>query len=257
MRLSFPNAEHPDVLAGDGIIRIGSAPGNDIVLADLGAQHARLTRDVRGIVLEIAEAGARAHVNARPVREKAFVRYGDTVCLGSISIVVSAADPVEFSEVQRPPPAQGPQRGVIRGMSGTWFGKSVAIADGLLISVGKGGGAVLGETAESTRAVRFGVGASGLSLDSEQSSSCLLNGRRITSTPLRTGDQLTLGRDRFVIECSSAKPVEEAVALTDVDDISSQTPADEARRSVSAIWWLLGAAALIGLVLVAILLRGV
>ncbi|MFZ2237384.1 MAG: FHA domain-containing protein, partial [Dokdonella sp.] len=209
MRLSFPNAEHPDVLAGDGTIRIGSAPGNDIVLADLAAHHARLTRDLRGIVLDIAESGARAHVNARPVREKAFVRYGDTLCLGSTSIAVSAVDPVEFSQVRRPGPVQGAQSGVIRGMSGTWFGKSVAIFDGLLISVGRDGGAVLGESAESTRSVRFGVGASGLSLESEESSGSLLNGRRIMSTALRNGDQLNLGRERFVIECSSAKPIEE------------------------------------------------
>ena len=257
MQLSFPNAEHTDVLAGDGVIRIGSAPGNDIVLADIAPLHARLTRDVRGIVLEIAEVGARAHVNARPVREKAFVRYGDTVCLGSISIVVSAVDPDELSQGQRPPAVHGPQRGVIRGMSSTWFGKSVTITDGMVLSIGSDGGAVLGESADSTPSVRFCVGACGLSFDDGLSSGSLLNGRPITATALRNGDQLNLGRDRFVIECSSAKPVAEAVEIADADDGFSQAPADEARRNISAIWWLLGAAALIGLVLVGILLRGV
>lgn len=257
MRLSFPNAEHPDVLAGDGIIRFGSALGNDVVLAELAAQHARLTRDVRGIVLEIAEAGARAHVNARPVRERAFVRYGDTLCLGSISIVVSAVDSVDVSQVPRPPAVQGPQRGVIRGMSGKWFGKSVEITDVLMLSIGRDGGALLGESADAIPAVRFRAGISGLIVESEELSGSLLNGRRVMSMAVRNGDQLTLGRDRFVIECSSAKPIEETVNVVDPDDIAAQAPADEARRSISAIGWLLGAAAMIGLVLVAILLRGV
>lgn len=256
MRLSFPNAEHPDVCAGEGVIRIGSASDNDIVLADLANRHARLTQDVRGIVLEICDRGARAHVNARPVREKAFVRLGDTLCLGAISIGVSAVDAVELSQVERPTAVQGPQRGVIRGMSGVWFGKSVSIADGLMISVGRDGGAMLGGTADAKVAVRFRSGESGLTIHSEEHSGSLLNGRRITSTALRTGDQLTLGRDRFVIECSSAKPLEEVSdAIDEIDP--SEAPADEARRNISAICWLLGAAALIGLVLVTILLRGV
>ena len=256
MRLSFPNAEHPDVLAGDGVVRIGSAAGNDIELADLAEQHARLTQDVRGIVLEIAEAGARAHVNARPVREKAFVRYGDTVCLGSTSIVVSAVDPAELSEVRQTRPVHGPQSAVIRGMSGTWFGKSVAIADGALISIGRDGGAVLGETADSFLAVRFRNGTSGLIVQSEESSGSLLNGRRVMSMAVRNGDQLTLGRDRFVIECSNAKEIKEAVDFSDPDDIAAQTPADETRRSLGAMWGLRGAASMIGLIRGALLLRG-
>ena len=255
MRLSFPNAEYPDVVAGEGVIRIGSASDNDIVLADLADHHALLTRDARGIVLEIRDTGARAHVNARPVREKAFVRRGDTLCLAAISIVVSAADPLELCLVERPTPVQGPQRGIIRGMSGAWFGKSVAIADGLMISVGREGGAILGETADSNVAVRFRSGESGLTMQSEEPSGSLLNGRRITSTALRTGDQLTLGRDRFVIECSSAKRLEETIdSIDDVD--SNHALTDQTERSISAIWWLLGAAALIGMILVAMLLRG-
>lgn len=257
MRLSFPSGEHPDVLAGDGLIRIGSAADNDIVLADLAAEHARLTRDARGIVLEIADAGARAHVNARPVRERAFVRYGDNLCLGSISIVVSAVDSREISQVPRSPAVQGPPRGVIRGMSGKWFGKSVEITEGLMLSIDRDGGALLGETADSTLAVGFRVGTSGLIVESEEPMGSLLNGRRVMSVAVRNGDQLTLGRDRFVIECSNAKPIEETVTVVDLENIAIAAPADDAQRSIGAIWWLLGAAALIGLTLMAVLLRGV
>lgn len=257
MRLSFPNGEHADVLAGDGCIRIGSAAENDIVLDGLGGHHARLTRDRRGIVLEIVETGARAHVNARPVREKAFVRYGDTLCLDSITMTVAEMAAGELEANDRPHPVQGLQRGVIRGVSGTWFGKSVAIADGLLIGLGKGGAAIIGETADSIPALRFAVTPTGFLVHGMEPSGSLLNGHLCSSNGLRSGDQLVVGRDRFVVECSTAKPVVEIpdpVAVARAADTANQ---EEARRSSGAIWWLIGAAALIGLILVAILMRGV
>ena len=42
MRLSSPNGEHPDVVIEQGDIRIGSAPGNRVVIPDAGlsANHA-------------------------------------------------------------------------------------------------------------------------------------------------------------------------------------------------------------------------
>ena len=36
MRLNFPNGEHPDVVVDQGEVRIGSAPGNRVVVADAG-----------------------------------------------------------------------------------------------------------------------------------------------------------------------------------------------------------------------------
>lgn len=257
MRLSFPNGEHADVVAGDGCIRIGSAAENDIVLEGLRAHHARLTRDMRGIVLEIVESGARAHVNARPVREKAFVRYGDTLCLDSITLTVAemAASGLEVSDPETP--ARGLQRGVIRGVSGRWFGKSVAIADGLLIGIGRDGAAIIGESSDSTPALRFAVTATGLLIHSMEPSGSLLNGHRCSSNGLRSGDQLVVGRDRFVVECSTAKPVVEMPDPMAAARAESTANEVEARRSSGAVWWLIGAAALIGLILVAILMRGV
>lgn len=257
MYLSFPNDEHADVHAGDGCIRIGSSADNDIVLASLRGHHARLTRDARGIVLELVESGSRAHVNARPVREKAFVRYGDTLCLDAITLMVASMPAGEPEATNRPSPVQGPQRGVIRGVSGAWFGKSVEIADGLLISLGKNATAILGETAESTPALAFAVTPTGLMMHSREPSGSLLNGHRCMSMALRSGDQLIIGRDRFVVECNAAKPVVEGSDAADAAVEAEATNDDQARRSSSAVWWLISVAALIGLILVAILMRGI
>ena len=257
MRLSFPNGEHADVRAGDGCIRIGSSADNDIVLAGLREHHARLTRDARGIVLEVVESGGRAHVNARPVREKAFVRYGDTLCLDSITLVIATMTPGDLETSDRPNPMEGPQRGVIRGVSGAWFGKSVEITDGLLISLGKGANAILGETVESTPALCFAVTPTGFMIHSKEPSGSLLNGHRCMATALRSGDQLIVGRDRFVVECNGTKSVAEEIDDADGDVETAEANNDQSRRSSSAVWWLIGAAALIGLILVVILMRGV
>ena len=257
MRLSFPNGEHADVRAGDGCIRIGSSADNDIVLAGLREHHARLTRDARGIVFEVAESGSRAHVNARPVREKAFVRYGDTLCLDSITVLIATVAPSDLEGTDRIKPFEGPQRGVIRGVSGAWFGKSFEIVDGLTISLCKDASAILGETAESTPALCFAVTPTGLMIHSKEPSGSLLNGHRQMDSLLCSGDQLIVGRDRFVVECNGAKPVVEEIDAADTDGETEATSDNEARRSSSAVWWLIGAAAMIGLILVAILMRGV
>lgn len=257
MRLSFPNGEHADVVAGDGRIRIGSSANNDIVLTQLRERHASLTRDVRGMVLEIVDAGARAHVNARPVCEKAFVRYGDTLCLDSVTMTVAAMEPNELENSDRARALKGPQRGLLRGVSGGWFGKSVEIEDGLLISIGKDGAAVVGETSESTPALRFAATQTGLAMHSAEPSGSLLNGHRCMNAVLLSGDQLIVGRDRFVIECSNAKPVLEELNGAASEAEPALANNDQSRRGSGAVWWLIGAAAVIGLILVAILMRGV
>src|SRR5512142_2797852 len=83
MRLSFLNGEHADFVVEDGVISLGSAEGNTLVLAgrDIAPWHARITVDRRGIVLEVLDFAARTHVNARPVREKALLRLGDVLVL--------------------------------------------------------------------------------------------------------------------------------------------------------------------------------
>ena len=53
MRLSFPQAEHKDVIVHTGEIRIGSDPDNDVSLVSSGIspRHARLLIDRRGYLL--------------------------------------------------------------------------------------------------------------------------------------------------------------------------------------------------------------
>src|SRR5690554_20208 len=95
MRLTFPNGEHPDVVIDQGEVRIGSAPGNRVVIADAGLspQHAVVRIDAqRGIMLKLDAGSGGAHVNARPVREMALLRLGDVVSLNRLQVLVKPDD---------------------------------------------------------------------------------------------------------------------------------------------------------------------
>jgi hypothetical protein len=86
MKISFPGGERQDFLAGDGALRIGSLPENDIVLPaakGVRPQHLEIQLEPRrGITLSVREVGAPVQVNGRPVKEKAILRLGDVVIAG-------------------------------------------------------------------------------------------------------------------------------------------------------------------------------
>lgn len=72
MRIEFPNSAREDFHWDGPVLRIGSAPDNDLILAShqAGAYHLRIQLDRRGWVLQMLPQGNRIYVNARPVREK-------------------------------------------------------------------------------------------------------------------------------------------------------------------------------------------
>ena len=63
MRIEFPNSARGDFFWTQSVLRIGSAPDNDLILAaqQAAAHHARIQQDRRGLVWtvcrEIAAAG--------------------------------------------------------------------------------------------------------------------------------------------------------------------------------------------------------
>lgn len=264
MRLSFPNGDYPDVLVADGSVRLGASSDNDIALPELSERHARLTRDARGVVLEILDASARAHVNARPVREKAFVRYGDTLCLGAVTIAViqhlpeeAVGEPGAWQSLR-----QGLPRGVLRGMNGKWFGKSVAIGEQLVVGSDDAGELCLSAHPQVREFARIDVAPGAIHLSSSEVAGTLVNGLRRERVSLKTGDQLSFGRDRFVVECSSAETWVPDLIAAEAEPEHATEPAavdqdDDAAGTSTAIWWLIAAAALIGAALAAVLAAGV
>ncbi|GIX36660.1 MAG: hypothetical protein KatS3mg126_2439 [Lysobacteraceae bacterium] len=148
MRICFPNGEHRDVAIGDGGVSLGADRDNDVILEAEGIRprHATITRDPRrGILLHVS-AGASVHVNGREVREFAMLRLGDVIHLGRATLLLKPERDevirVEVPDASAPHPADPVSRAaasrvVLRGVSGGFFGRSLALQSRVVVGSGK------------------------------------------------------------------------------------------------------------------------
>jgi len=268
MRLSFANGEHADVVVGEGAASLGNAEGNTVVLSgrDVAAWHARLTVDARGIVLEVLDPAARTHVNARPVREKALLRCGDVLCLGKVMIALKA-DRDDLIDTRLPEQAAAapptyPPRVLLRGVSGSHFGKAIAVNRRLTIGRDRSCDLVVDEPRVAPHhATIEHVGEAIYLREIAPTQGTAVNGVRIAGAVVHPGDQLTFGHSHFIVEAPGLPARGSAGAdADDTDRAGAAADADEAAlaepRAQGAIWWLIGAAALIALALGLLLHRG-
>jgi pSer/pThr/pTyr-binding forkhead associated (FHA) protein len=274
MRLSFPNGEHADVIVNAGVVSIGAAQGNAITLAASGVKprHARLVIDQRGVILEVLDAQARTHVNARPITEKALLRLGDVVNVDAVPIVlkpdrddvIDTRIPLDESLPAGPRP--GVASVVLRGVSGAHFGKTIAVGERLVIGHGSHG-LDLDEPGMLERHTSIEAVGEAIHLrDLGSSSGTAINGVTVKNAVLHPGDQIAFGRNRFVLEAPgypargqrAATPANLTPAITQTMS-AIQIPdsvAVAADHGGNGVWWLILAAALIGLGIAALLWFG-
>jgi pSer/pThr/pTyr-binding forkhead associated (FHA) protein len=268
MRLSFANGERADFIMDGGVVNLGSAAGNGLVLAgrDVAPWHARLLVDARGIVLEIMDPAARTHVNARPVREKALLRCGDVVCLGqtAIALKVDRDDAISVAIPSAPPaspPPSQPARVVLRGVAGSHFGKAIGVNPHLVIGSGTDSDLVLDDPRIARRhAVLEWAGERIWLRDIDSLDGTLVNGVRVRNAAIHPGDQLGFDRSQFVVEAPGLPVRGEAGQLAGEEGARMPASGDgEGAGSPvqGSIWWLIGAAALIALGLLLLFHRGV
>ncbi len=209
MKLSFPGNEHKDIISGDGVVRVGSAPDCRVVLPagkDIGAHHADIEIDQkRGLTLIVADAAVSVHVNARPIKQKAILRLGDMVTVGQVRMVLRP----DQDRTEKPPKAssaaqpmrQAPPRVVLRGVSGAYFGKVISLRATTTIGSGPDCDLVLTEPGLSARQVSIENTPNGLYLRSiGQASGAYVNGTQVRELVLKPGDQLAFDQNRFLIE---------------------------------------------------------
>lgn len=264
MRLSFPNGEHADALIRSGTASLGTSDRNTIVIPghDVAPLHARLTAGERRLVLEVVDGSSRTHVNCRPVRERALLRAGDTVHLGSVAMELK---PDHDSEVAIPVLGNRADRStpptpevVLRGLSGAYFGRSIPIRGDISVGSAPDCALVVAGSSISARHAVIGYRGDHLALcGSNAGAITRVNGIPVRDAVLRHDDQLAFGTQRFLVEAPGMDPRESGGKM------ESGTPTagidETTRREVSSrggIWWLIGAAALIGFVLALSLLRG-
>lgn len=241
-----------------GVVSFGNAEGNTVVLParDVVPWHARVTVDARGAVLEIVDPGARAHVNARPVREKALLRSGDVLCLGKIAIALKAD---RDDEILTKVPAAGsgrataaaqPPKVVLRGVSGSHFGKTIPVNQTLLIGRAPECGLVIDEPRVAPRHASLEHAGDAIYLRGvDASASLFVDGIRVRDAIVHPGDQLSLENHHFIVEAPGL-PLRGEDRLRDAHAITQPLePIDHGRLPSShahhAIWWLIGAATII------------
>lgn len=281
MRLHFPHREHADLLVAPGDTTLGAARDNTVVLdrPGIAAHHASISVGDRGFVLSVVDGSARVHVNARPVREKAILRLGDVVSLDTLQFVLKPdRDASIRTDVPDAPARAGddaatrvrnvPPRVVLRGVSGTYFGRIVPLRGKLVIGRGSDCDLVLDEPEMSRRHAMIENSGDMIFLrDLGSANGTFVNGVQVRNAVLHPDDQIAFDHNRFLLEAPGLPgrdhaEIDErnapnitqtmrAVRLPE-DDQPMSAPQNPATRN--DIWWLIGAAALIGLGITLLLL---
>lgn len=227
-------AREPALHPGD-TLSIGSATDNDVVAAGGEAHHATITLDRRGLVLDVCPGSQRVYVNARPVRERAMLRYGDAITVGAQKFMVTSdVEPAltDFNERDAVPAPVA-----LRLVSGTDSGRSLAVSPELRLGLGS---RHFGDLAYSCLVTQA---PGGLAFESD-SATPRVNGWHCKAARLHPGDQITLGEHRLVVDGPS---LEHAAHVATLPPPAPPAPPvePEADATHAEVWWLIGAATLL------------
>lgn len=213
MKLVFPGGEHPQVLLGPGVNRVGSDPQANIVLDRPGVQpqHCELHVTRGGVMLQVP-AGTTVAVNGRRVDGLIALRPGDSVELDGVQARLASMDAAAPRQHQAPPAAPDSAnddpaatavhpvvpRYVLRGIAERAFGRTYPLV----------GPTVLGRAPECTlrldtpglsrQHARLSPNEDGVLVeDLGSTNGSFVNGRRVQRAQARPGDEVAFDRVRF------------------------------------------------------------
>lgn len=247
MKLVFPGGEHPQVLLGPGVNRIGSDPAANIVLNRPGVlpQHCQLHVTASGVMLDVPH-GTTVSVNGRQVDGLIALRSGDTVAFDQVQARLSAMESAGavrhvgssnrlLESANDDPGATAVRpvvpRFVLRGVSGEAFGRTYPILGVTTIGRAPECNLRIDEPGISRMHARLLPADDGLLMeDLGSANGCFLNGKRVLRGEARPGDEVGFDTLRFRLMA----PGQEA-ALAE-----SQT--ESPTRVPSPWWWVAGAA---------------
>lgn len=244
MKLVFPGGEHPQVLLGEGVNRIGSDPNANIVIDRPGVmpQHCQLHVTSNGVTLDVP-TGASVTVNGRPVAGLIALRQGDTVAFDNVQARLASVDAVSpvASRIGPATPASNDGAGVtavraalpryvLRAVSGSGFGRSHPVAGTTVVGRAPDCSLRLDESGISRMHARLMPTADGLQLeDLGSTNGSFINGKRVLFGEARVGDELMFDTLRFRLAAVSAG---ESI-LSDVD-VESDPPRRVSKRQLIA-----------------------
>jgi len=241
MRVIGVHPARDPVPCGEGPVQFGSAPDNDIAPAGAGVDphHAVLAADARGLVLTVRPGCQRVYVNARAVRERALLRYGDTLTLGANKFLVTTdSAPPQAEGITDADRFEGPV--LLRIVSGTASGQALAVAPELHLGAGT---RHFGDLAYGCRVSRAGDG-----LVFESASTVpRINGWHCKRARLSPGDQVVLGEHRLVVEAPGLEYAAHVASLPPPPAVEPEPPPDDSAHT--EIWWLIAAAAVLAVLI--------
>ena len=252
MRIALLAPEHAEFSRTATVLTLGSGGSDEVQLKAVGVQpgHVRLFHDLRGYVLEVADAAPAIHVNARQVRRRALLHVGDQISIGDAQLLVLGEHvPEPCPERVTPDATLAPGAMTLRGVGGVRSGAVLMVAPTLELGAD---GLPLGPSVDDAHVRLFAVQgrpallASGLAATAWRR----VNGHTVASAWLQDGDQIAIGAQRYIVDAPAAAARVAAAAAFIPHEAARPEDTAGPRREV---WWLLLTAAVIALVLALLL----
>ncbi|WP_426285097.1 FHA domain-containing protein [Luteibacter sp. E-22] len=245
MRIEFVSSARGDFHWSRPVLTIGRADDNDLVVseAQVAARHVTLHRDRRGLVLEVAPDTGRVYVNARPVRERALLRPGDSLSLGDCRMLIRDDADLEAREVLEPTESRCTV--ALRPVAGPLSGRVIPVGDRL--ELGASHGAMPLELPGNDAALLVLAWDGGeLVLDASRvpaRHAVRVNGVKVVRTSLQPGDQLGVASHRFVVD-GPGWAAEPKVVMPEPEP---EPLPEDAAGPRGDVWWLILTAAVLAL----------
>ncbi|WP_369930390.1 FHA domain-containing protein [Xanthomonas sp. NCPPB 2632] len=245
MRIEFVSSARGDFHWSRPVLTIGRGEDNDLVVSEnhVAARHVTLHRDRRGMVLEVAPSTGRVYVNARPVRERAILRPGDSLSLGDCRMLLR--DDADLDARPTVEPTDPRCTVALRPVAGPLSGRVIAVGDRL--ELGATHGALPLELPGNDVALLVLAWEHGeLILDGSRvpaRHAVRVNGITAVRAVLQPGDQIGLAAHRFVVDAPgwSAEP---PVVLPEPAP-AADPRGDDTAGARGDVWWLILTAALL------------
>ncbi|MGO4550510.1 FHA domain-containing protein [Lysobacter sp. 2RAF19] len=215
MKLVFPGGEHPQVLLGPGVNRVGSDPQGTIVLDRPGVrpQHCQLHVTPSGVMLDVPP-GTTVSVNGRQVDGLISLRPGDSVAFDGVEAKLSSMEAPAAVRHRAGIPGRLPEsanddpgatavrpvlpRYVLRGVSGEAFGRSYPLHGSTTVGRADECNLCLDEPGLSRTHARLLPTDDGVLLeDLGSTNGSFLNGKRVLRAEARVGDEIGFDTLRF------------------------------------------------------------
>ncbi|GAB3377369.1 FHA domain-containing protein [Lysobacter fragariae] len=254
MKLVFPGGEHPQVLLGPGVNRVGSDPQSNIVLDRPGVlpQHCQLHVSATGVMLEVPN-GTTVSVNGRRVDGLIALRPGDNVKFDHVLARLASMDAAMGSRKSEGGASGLPNaanddpgvtavravlpRYVLRGVTGGAFGRSYPLEGASTLGRSPECAIHINDPSLSRVHARLVPGEDGVIIeDLGSANGTFINDRRVVREKCRLGDEIGFDKLRFrLVGAGSPEP----------QQVEAIRPATTQVRSNSHLW-------LIGLVVVSV-----